>query len=650
MSTELDNLHNAEGNENNENIVNAENAATNSNQSENTFDELNAENSKNHQENDEIHIPEEDYDSLDLEKLIVKAKNLLSDYPVYLISDAMNHIRESFNKKFDEAETDRKQKFLDEGGEELSYQPDNSIKTKFNSLYHDYKTKLSSHYKDIEQKEQINLDKRLQIIEELKELYTTPIESIGSFFKKFRNIKERWHEAGKIPKSKAGDVFRTYFHHLDNTHDFIRMNKELEELDYAHNLEQRKAIIGRAEELVTEPSVQKALNELQYLHKLWKEQAEPVAEEFRETTWQEFKAITQKIHTRKAELFEKIKEEQQANLEKKQFIIAELKKIVSVTTPDHSFWQNNVKKIEQLREEFFSTGRTPKEFSSETWGSFKDLLHDINTKKNTFYKDLKKIQQENLKKKNDLLEIAKSNKDSEDWDVALNLYKKIQNEWKNIGHVPRKYSDKLWNEFRENCNYFFDKYKQRNSKTNEEWIENLEKKQALLSELDSLSELSKDEALNKINEYSIRWNSIGKVPRENMDINKEFNQSIKKLIKQFDIQKNVIDEMQLNIKVENYKQAKDDRRLDEDLRKMKKQMQDLEHEVVQLENNLSFFSNAKQDNPLLQNTLNNIESKKIKLEELKQTYSKLINLDLSDTSATNTKAQSENVNKPETEE
>lgn len=631
MGTESDNLHNAEGNEKKvESTQNLESTYNKNSSKEDSIDELNSENNKEAQSVEETTIPEKDYESFSLEKLIDELKYLHNHYPVQLIGENINSIRDIFLKKFDEHETERKQKFLDEGGDELSYQPDQFLKNKFNSAYHDYKTKLNSYYKEQEQNEQNNLNKRLQIIEELKELYTTPMESISSFFKKFRDIKERWHNAGKIPKSRAGDVFRTYFHHLDNTHEFIKLNKELEELDYAHNLEQRRAIISRAEELTTEPSVQKALNELQYLHKLWKEQAEPVAEEFRESTWQEFKAITQKIHERKSELFEKIKEEQQANLEKKQAIISQLETIASAENPDHSFWQNNVKKIENLREAFFTTGRIPKETSSDTWSKFKSLLHEINNKKNTFYKDLKKIQQENLKKKNDLLEIAKANKDSEDWEVALNLYKKIQNEWKNIGHVPRKYSDKLWDEFRENCNYFFNRYKLRNNKVNEEWIENLKRKQSLLEEISSISATDKEDALAKINDYSIQWNSIGKVPRENMNINKEFNSAIKNLIKKFDIDKNTIDEIQLNIKVENYKQSKDDKKLDEDLRKMRKQIQDLGHEIVQLENNLSFFSNANQDNPLLQNTLNNIESKKTKLDELKQTYSKLVNLNLSE--------------------
>ncbi|MDR2123029.1 MAG: DUF349 domain-containing protein [Flavobacteriaceae bacterium] len=630
MSTELDNLQNAEGDEKKDKSVSLENSFVETTQNEDSIDELNSESTRENADSEEIIIPEEDYYTFSMEALIDKSRELLNKYPVSLLGDAMSSIKEALIKKQEEQEAERKQKYLDEGGEELSYQPDFTLKTKFNSVYHDYKTKLTSFYKEQELKEQDNLVKRLRIIEELKELYTTPIESISSFFKKFRSIKEQWHNAGKIPKAKAGDVFRTYFHHLDNAHDFIRLNKELEELDYAHNLEQRKAIINRAEELITEPSVQKALNELQYLHKLWKEQAEPVSEEFRESTWQEFKAVTQKIHARKSELFEKIKEEQQANLEKKQTIISELKKIVSAADANHTFWQSNIKKIEQLREDFFSTGRTPKEFSSDTWSTFKNLLHEINTKKNAFYKDLKKIQQDNLKRKNELLEVAKANKDSEDWDVALNLYKKIQNEWKNIGHVPRKYSDKLWNEFRETCNYFFDKYKQRNTKIDEEWAENLEKKQAVLDELALVEKMNKEEAFDKINEYSIRWNSIGKVPKENMDINRTFNQTIKKLIKKFNIEKEVIDEMELNIKAENYKQSKDSRKLYGDLRKMKKQINDLEQELVQLENNLSFFSTAQQDNPLLQNIFNNVESKRTKLEELRQTYSKLINLDLSE--------------------
>lgn len=634
MGIESDNLQNAEGNEKKvKSLQNLESTYNKDSRKEDSIDELNPEKSKENLSIEEISIPEKDYESLSLDKLIDELKYLIGQYPVHLIGENINSLRDIFSKKFDEYETERKQKFINDGGEELSYQPDLFLKNKFNSAYYDYKTKLNSYYKEQELSEQNNLNKRVQIIEELKDLYTTPMESISTFFKKFRDIKERWHNAGKIPKSKAGDIFKTYFHHLDNAHEFIKLNKELEELDYAHNLEQRKAIISRAEELTTEPSVQKALNELQYLHKLWKEQAEPVAEEFRESTWQEFKAITQKIHERKSELFEKINEEQQINLEKKNAIISQLKSIVSAENQDHSFWQNNVKKIEELREAFFTTGRIPKEVSSDTWSIFKNLLHEINNKKNTFYKDLKKIQQENLKKKNDLLEISKANKDSEDWDVALNLYKKIQNEWKNIGHVPRKYSDKLWDEFRQNCNYFFNRYKLRNNKINEEWTENLKRKQKLLDGILSFSAVDKDEALNKINEYSIQWNSIDKVPRENMNINKEFNLAIKNLIKKFDIDKNIIDEIQLNIKVENYKQSKDNKKLDEDLRKMRKQIQDLGHEIVQLENNLSFFSNANQDNPLLQNTLNNIETKKTKLEDLKQTYSKLINLNLSESNS-----------------
>jgi hypothetical protein len=631
MGTETDNLQNAEGNEKKVgSLQNLESTYNNDSSKEDSIDKLNSEKNKEDHSVEETTIPEKDYESFSLDKLIDEIKFLITQYPVHLIGENINYLRDIFFKKFEEYEIERKQKFINDGGEELSYQHDLFLKNKFNSVYHDYKTKLNSYYKEQEQNEQNNLNKRIQIIEELKDLYTTPMDSISSFFHKFRDIKDRWHNAGKIPKSKAGDIFRTYFHHLDNAHEFIKLNKELEELDYAHNLEQRKAIISRAEELTREPSVQKALNELQYLHKLWKEQAEPVAEEFRESTWQEFKAITQKIHERKSELFEKIKEEQQINLEKKKTIISQLKSIASIENPDHSFWQNNVKKIEELREAFFTTGRIPKEVSSDIWSIFKNLLHEINNKKNTFYKDLKKIQQENLKKKIDLLEISKANKDSEDWEIALNLYKKIQNEWKNIGHVPRKYSDKLWDEFRENCNYFFNRYKLRNNKVNEEWAENLKRKQHILDEISSISATDKEDVLKKINEYSIQWNSIDKVPRENMNINKEFNLALRNLIQKFDIDKNIIDEIQLNIKVENYKQSKDNKKLDEDLRKMKKQIQDLGHEIVQLENNLSFFSNANQDNPLLQNTLNNIRAKKTKLEDLKQIYSKLINLNLSD--------------------
>ncbi|MDR3272756.1 MAG: DUF349 domain-containing protein [Flavobacteriaceae bacterium] len=584
---------------------------------------------KTDSKNNEMIIPEKNYQSLGLEELINEVRELQNKYPVQSTSIQINAVREAFLRNFENFNAKRKEDYLAGGGDELSYQEDFSLKNKFNSAYHDYKTKLADYHKEQGTQEQKNLETRLQIIEELKDLYNNPIESIGVFFKKFSEIKKRWYEAGKIPKAKAGDVFRTYYHHLDNTYEFIKLNKELQELDFAHNLEHRRSIIKRAEELVSEPSVQKALNELQYLHKMWKEQGEPVAEEFKESTWQEFKEVTQKIHERKTELMDKIKAEQQTNLEKKQTIIAELEKIGEEASSEHSFWLSHIKKIEKLREDFLAAGRTPKEFNSDLWAKFKAVLHTINHKKNTFYKELKHDQQTNFQKKNELLEIAKANKDSEDWSTALNLYKKIQNDWKKTGHVPKKYADALWKEFRENCNYFFERYKQRNDQTDEEWQGNLEKKKAILEEIKNLSAETREEALKKINEFNIQWNAVGKVPRESMNINRSFNQAVKEIIKKFEIEKSQMDELQINLKIENYKHFSNDRKLDEDLRRMKKQMQDLEHETVQLENNLAFFSNAKSDNPLLKNVHNELKVKKGKLEELKHTYSKLINLDLS---------------------
>lgn len=640
MSTELDNLQNAEGVEKNNESVTDTNSQTSNESLEEKTETEKVKSLENEEvledesflETREIAIPTKDYKKLGIESLIEEANHLLKNYPVQLISSQFNEIRNEFFSKFEQEEAVRKEKFLESGEEEQNYQPDFSIKNKFNSIYSEYKIQLNHYYKEQEEKEHKNLEKRLQIIEALKALYNNPIESIGSFFKKFSEIKGLWHEAGRVPKANAGDVYKTYYHHLDNVREFIKMNKELQELDYTHNLEQRRAIIKRAEELIDEPSVQKALNELQYLHKLWKEQADPVAEAFRESTWQEFKEVTKKLHSRKSELLEKIKEEQESNLARKQAIIEELEKITSSEKLEHSFWQSNVKNIEKLREEFFNIGRTPKATSSEIWAKFKSLLHDINTKKNNFYKDLKNVQQNNLKLKNDLLQIAKENRESEDWDVALDLYKKIQNDWRNIGHVPRKYSDKIWNEFREHCNFFFDRYKTRNSKFDEKWTENLLKKQTLLEEVTSfkVEDLSKDDIFEKINDFNLRWNAIGKVPRENINIKKDFNVAIKNIIKDLKIDKSKQDEFELNLKVENYKQSKDDKKLDEDLRKMKKQMQDLEHEIVQLENNLSFFSNAKSDNPLLKGVIKDIESKKSNLDNLKQTYTKLMNLDFSE--------------------
>ena len=617
MNTEMDNLQNADG----EQLPKP--ATTNDSNTES----YKTEELTNQEKISDISF--KDYETFSFDVLINEAKNLLSKYDVQEIREHFNQIRDAFKTKLEEDEAAKKEAFLSEGGDELDFKYETSFRAKFNAVYNDFKNQLAVFHKENEKKESDNLKERLEIIDELKALYQEPSDSSAAMFKKFRELKTRWHNAGRIPSKNAENVFKNYFFHLDNFYTYLDMNKELQTLDYAHNLEVRQSIIKRAEELIGEQNVQKALNELQYLHRLWKEEAVPVQEDLREPTWQKFKELTNKIHDRKGELNEKIKQEQKDNLEKKNQIIVRIKEISEqATTKSHGDWQKAISEINSLRENFITIGRVPKDKNSATWEAFKEVTRQFNHIKNDFYKNLKSEQQLNLEKKLALLEIAKQHTESTDWNASVQVIKKIQNDWKKIGHVPRKNSDKIWKEFKDTCNQFFDRYKKRHEQANQKLELNFEKKQAFLNDFknQTISE-NKDEALKQLEEIQHNWTSLGKVPSEKISINQEFTDVYHKKLDALNLSKNELNDYKLKSFVNKVKSGNNGNLLDDEIRKTRKIIEDLEKEINQLDNNVHFFSNANENNPLLKDVYKQIDDKRKKLIEAEIKLKTLFNID-----------------------
>lgn len=406
------------------------------------------------------------------------------------------------------------------------------------------------------------------------------------------------------------------------------LNKELRELDYAHNLQVRESIIKRAEILLEEENVQKALNELQYLHRLWKEEAVPVAEEMREPTWQKFKELTNKIHERKSEINERLRIEQEENLKKKQEILVQITALVEEKpNRTHAEWQNGIKQLNKLREEFLVIGRAPREHNQKLWNDFKKATRDFNHLKNDFYKSLKTEQQVNLEKKLELLKIAQEHAESTDWNESVQVIKRIQNDWKKIGHVPRKHSDKIWKEFKDACNLFFDNYKERGRKENPAFVENLAKKEVLLEEFKAYQNSDTPKTLENINDFNIRWGSIGKVPAARMSINAEFNKMVSQMVKDLGLSDSEVQDFKMGALIHQIKSDQDGRLLDDEIRKSRKLIEDLEKEITQLDTNLSFFANADENSPLLKDVYRQIEEKRNLLTEVEIRLRKLHQID-----------------------
>ncbi len=550
-------------------------------------------------------------ETLSVKELLSEMESIVNKPDAGAHAKKFNQLKDKAYHLIQDEIADKKHDFVEEGNDMEDFSYEHPEQSKYSALVSIFKEKLDAFNKNQEKEHQENLEKRNQIIEKLKNLYINT-EPNTNLFRAIREIKEEWANTGAVAKSEFKNLNHNYFHHLNQFYQMLDLNKEYREQEYAHNLEKRKSIIARAEELINEVSVQKALNELQYLHRLWKEEAEPVAEEFRDSTWEVFKEISNKIHERKSELLAQIEVEQQKALEKKNEIIAKLKDFASSKEAvTHNYWQQAIKQVEQLRSEFLKLGNVPKKLSNQNWTEFKTALRAFNAKKNDFYKNLKNSQHVNLEEKQKLISIAQDNMHSEDWDTAMPLFKKLQEDWKNIGHVPKNQANKVWNDFRDACNTFFNNFREKNASTTDDWKQNYHQKKALLDELKQIND--EEGSVEKIEQIKSSWDSIGKVPRNKMSINNEFNKVLKEKLKLNKI--NVFD-----LKEENLTEAQ----LTDKARKIKSQIADLEAEVVKLENNINFFNNPSRENPLLKDTYDKIDEKKALIESLKQSLHKLI--------------------------
>lgn len=320
------------------------------------------------------------WETFSLKELLIEMENIINKKDAGSHFKKFNQLKELAYNLIQEEIADKKHDFVEAGNdlEDFSYQhPEQS---KYSALVNIFKEKLEEFNKILEEEYKQNLEKRNQIIEKLKNLYLNTEPNIN-LFRAIREIKEEWANAGQVAKSEFKNLNHNYFHHLNSFYQMLDMNKEYREQEYEHNLEKRKNIIARAQELINEESIQKALNELQYLHRLWKEEAEPVAEEFRDSTWETFKEISNKIHERKTELLSHIENLQQETLIKKNEIIAQLKSLTSPQTPTHDYWQQAIKQVENLRSQFLKLGNVPKKLSNQNWSEFKSSLKEFNTQK-----------------------------------------------------------------------------------------------------------------------------------------------------------------------------------------------------------------------------------------------------------------------------
>jgi len=553
-----------------------------------------------------------DYESLSLEDLVTELSKLVKEHPVQNIHNNVNNIKNAFNVKFGELLKSEKEKHIENGGDVIDFQYSNPVKSTYNSILYDYKIKKTEFYAKQDNQLDENLKNKLNVIEDLK--YLIDNADGATMYKAFKDIQDRWRGIGPIPKAKYNDTWRTYEHHVERFYDLLHLSNDLRDLDFKHNYEEKLALVVKAEELAELEDINLAFNELQILHKLWKEEVGPVGREHREEVWDRFSAATKKVHDKRHEYFKDLRSKFDDNVDEKLAVIASIESIDTSNNKSRTDWQKSINELEDLRSKFFSIGQVPRTKSNEIWSKFKEVTKKFNIDKNNFFKEVKNEHLVNLNEKKLLIERAKALMDSEDWGVATEIMKKIQADWKNIGHVPRKYSDKLWKEFKDACNHYFDRLHSEQDADNKVEMEVFIKKKDLLAQIKSTVESGVEITLDNLKEYVSNWRNLGRVPFEMKHIEGKFNKIIDKIVESNSIDAKAVEMIKFENLVNSYLEQKNYHKLNSEQLFVRKKVDETVKEIQQLENNIGFISNATADNPLLKNVMDNIAVYKVKLE------------------------------------
>ena len=591
---------------------------------------INAEESEDETLKERHDIPMLDYDALSLEVLVEELQKLISNEKVMSVKDHVEEIKKSFLAKYNHLLEEKKEEFLSENqetNEEFQYY--SPLKTKFDQYYSQFRNNKNTHFKSLQTNLKTNLDNRLAIVEELKELIN-PQTSIKDTLKHFNDLRDRWKNAGAIPKDKYNHVWNNYHFHVENFYDYLHLDREARDLDFKHNLEQKQKIVARVEELVNEADINKAFRELQDLHKIWKEDIGPVSREHRDTIWNRFSDLTKQMHDKREVLFENQRGTELENLAKKKELIAQIEVLATEKVNAHSQWLSQIEKVEALRTAFFSAGKVPSEVNEETWAGFKTAVRNFNSFKNSFYKDIKKDQNNNLNKKTALVAKAKELQESADFAITTPIMKQIQEEWKQIGHVPRKYSDKIWAEFREACNHYFDKLKEQKSEENGEEVEAFDKKKAYLETLREFQLIGEHKTdLDAIKLHIETWKTFGRVPAARRHIEGKFNKILDVLFEKLSLSKKEGDMMRFSNRMGQLSESNDTRKLENEKIFLTRKIEEIKNEILQLENNIQFFANtrnAKKENSIVLEVRKNIEKNKEEMQVLKEKLKQVRNL------------------------
>jgi hypothetical protein len=560
-----------------------------------------------------------DYSKYTQIELVNALRDVLDGNDSWEIKEEVEVIKSVFYKTLNENIESSKKKFLEEGGvEEEFVAQEDPYEKDIKELLSRYRHIRIEFNRKMESEKDNNLKLKYEVIEKIKGLINNE-ESINKTFNDFRDLQRDWRNIGLVPQSKMKNLWDTYHFHVENFYDYIKINRELRDLDLKKNLEIKIKLCENAEELLVEPSIIKAFNTLQKFHERWREVG-PVPREQKDDIWERFKGATAKINKKHQEFFESRKEEQKKNLEAKIALCEKVEEIDVSEVSNYKDWDEKSKELVELQKVWRTIGFAPKKDNNKIYERFRNACDKFFDLKREFYAKNKELQQNNLQLKIDLCVQAESLKDSVDWKKTTQDFINIQRKWKEIGPIPRKHSDSIWKRFRAACDFFFDKKSEHFSGMDSEQVDNLNKKLELVEQVTNFKSAGEvDENLKLLKDFQRQWTEIGHVPFKKKDeVQVQFRDAINKLFDELNIDDEKRNMLKFRSKMSSYAESnrgQNKMRMERD--KYMNKLKQLENDHVLLDNNIGFFAKSKNAESLIADIKKKLENSKQKIESLK---------------------------------
>jgi hypothetical protein len=545
-------------------------------------------------EHDETEL-EENFNTLSREQLVNELEKAIHEPDLSLVKTRIALIKVAFLKKKKEENIQQYEKIsAEEDHKEPVPNIEDPLENRFNEFFNIYKANKARFNEEQEKIKIDNLKKKNQILEELRILVTSE-ETLKKTYDEFKNLQDRWKDIGMVPRTEINNLWQNYHFLVEKFFDKVKLNKELKDLDLKKNLEAKIALCEKTEELLLETSVIRTFKKLQKYHEEWKEIG-PVPIDKKDEIWERFKNTTDKINERRREHYSKVEEEQQKNLETKTALCEQAEEIIAIDNKTVKDWQTNTNKVNEFLKIWKSIGSVPQKTNTEIWNRFKSSLDAFFANKKEFFDKLKDQQVHNYNLKVELCVQAEALKTSTDWKKTSNDLIRLQNEWKSLGPVPKKYSDKIWKRFRAACDEFFNAKSFHFSTLQSSEAENLNKKIDLIKRIkESTFGADKNENLNILKNFQREWTEIGHIPIKEKDkLQHEYRTLINECLDKLNISEVEITTISYQNHVDSLKNDPQSKRL------MGKEREILSGKIIKMredinlwENNIGFLANSK---------------------------------------------------------